>query len=117
MIRLCFVLATSALVAGSALAQIGGHGWPSQPIRPIAMIASTPYVLVLYPGVPAKTVSELVAVARSKPGALNYGSAGPASLAHLAGALFAASSNIQLTHVPYKSSAQSVVDIISGRIE
>jgi len=62
-------------------------------------------------------VPELVALARRKPGALNYGSAGPASLAHLAGALFATSADISLTHVPYKSSAQSVVDLISGRLD
>ena len=61
--------------------------------------------------------SELIALAKAKPGVLNYGSAGPASLAHLAGALFATSSNIQLTHVPYKSTAQSVVDLISGRLD
>jgi tripartite-type tricarboxylate transporter receptor subunit TctC len=56
---------------------------PYDPIKdftPITMIASSPYVLVVYPGVPAKTVPELVALAKSKPGVLNYGSAGPASL-------------------------------------
>src|SRR5262245_18300412 len=81
------------------------------------MLANSPYVLVLYPGLPAKDVRELVALARSKPGVLNYGSAGPASLAHLAGALFANLTDTQLTHVPYKSSAQSVVDLISGRLD
>src|SRR3954471_12017220 len=93
---------------------------PYDPIKdftPISMIASSPYVLVVYPGVPAKNIPELVALAKSKPGTLNYGSAGPASLAHLAGALFATLSDIQMTHVPYKSSAQSVVDIISGRLD
>jgi tripartite-type tricarboxylate transporter receptor subunit TctC len=93
---------------------------PYDPIKdftPIAMIASSPYVLVLYPGVPAKTVPELIALAKSKPGVLNYGSAGPASLAHLAGALFATLSDIKLAHIPYKSTAQSVVDLISGRLE
>jgi tripartite-type tricarboxylate transporter receptor subunit TctC len=93
---------------------------PYDPIRdftPITMIANSPYVLVLYPGVPANNIKELIALAKSKPGVLNYGSAGPASLAHLAGALFATVSDIQLTHVPYKSSAQSVVDLISGRLE
>jgi len=93
---------------------------PYDPIRdftPITMMTSAPYVLVLYPGLPAKTVGELIALAKSKPGVLNYGSAGPASLAHLAGALFATSSDIALTHVPYKSSAQSVVDLISGRLD
>jgi len=93
---------------------------PYDPIKdftPITMIASSPYVLVVYPGVPAKTVPELVALAKSKPGVLNYGSAGPASLAHLAGALFATLSDIELAHIPYKSTAQSVVDLISGRLE
>ena len=93
---------------------------PYDPIKdftPISMIANTPYVLVVYAGLPAKTVPDLIALAKSKPGALNYGSAGPASLAHLAGALFATLSDISLTHVPYKSTAQSVVDLISGRVE
>ncbi len=93
---------------------------PYDPIKdftPITMIASSPYVLVTYAGLPAKTIAELVALAKSKPGVLNYGSAGPASLAHLAGALFATSAGIDITHVPYKSTAQSVVDLISGRLD
>jgi tripartite-type tricarboxylate transporter receptor subunit TctC len=90
---------------------------PLKDFTPITMLANSPYVLVLYPGVPAKDIKELVVLAKTKPGALNYGSAGPASLAHLAGALFATLSDIQLTHVPYKSSAQSVIDLISGRVE
>jgi tripartite-type tricarboxylate transporter receptor subunit TctC len=90
---------------------------PLKDFTPISMLANSPYILVLYPGVPAKDIKELVALAKSKPGTLNYGSAGPASLAHLAGALFATLSDIQLTHVPYKSSAQSAVDLISGRLE
>jgi tripartite-type tricarboxylate transporter receptor subunit TctC len=90
---------------------------PLKDFTPITMIANSPYALVLYPGVPASNIKELVALAKTKPGVLNYGSAGPASLAHLAGALFATLTNIQLTHVPYKSSAQSVVDLISGRLE
>jgi tripartite-type tricarboxylate transporter receptor subunit TctC len=93
---------------------------PYDPIKdftPITMLANSPYVLVLYPGVPAKDIKQLIALARTKPGALNYGSAGPASLAHLAGALFANLTATQLTHVPYKSSSQSVIDLISGRLE
>jgi tripartite-type tricarboxylate transporter receptor subunit TctC len=93
---------------------------PYDPIKdftPITMIASSPYVLVVSPEVAAKNVPELVALAKRKPGALNYGSAGPASLAHLAGALFATMSDIKLTHVPYKSTAQSVIDLISGRLD
>jgi tripartite-type tricarboxylate transporter receptor subunit TctC len=90
---------------------------PLKDFTPITMLANSPYVLVLYPGVAAKDIKELIALAKSKPGTLNYGSAGPASLAHLAGALFATLSDVQLTHVPYKSSSQSVIDLISGRLE
>jgi tripartite-type tricarboxylate transporter receptor subunit TctC len=93
---------------------------PYDPIRdftPIVLIASSPYVLVVYPGLPAKSVAELIALAKRKPGTLNYGSAGPASLAHLAGALFATMTDTALTHVPYKSTAQSVIDMMSGRLD
>ena len=93
---------------------------PYDPIRdftPVVLIASSPYVLAVYPGLPAKSVAELIALAKRKPGTLNYGSAGPASLAHLAGALFATMTDTQLTHVPYKSTAQSVIDMMSGRLD
>jgi tripartite-type tricarboxylate transporter receptor subunit TctC len=85
--------------------------------KPVSMIGAAPYVLVLYPGIAAKSVAELVALAKTKPGQLNYGSAGPASLAHLAAELFANDMGIRMTHVPYKSSAQSSVDIMAGRLD
>jgi len=93
---------------------------PYDPIKdfaPVAMIGAAPYVLVVYPGLPVNSLAELVALAKAKPGALNYGSAGVASLAHLATALFATMAGINITHVPYKSSAQSVTDMITGRLE
>jgi tripartite-type tricarboxylate transporter receptor subunit TctC len=90
---------------------------PLKDFTPVTLIGDSPYVLVVYPGLPAKNVAELVALAKQKPGALNYGSAGQASLAHLASALFANLAGIDITHVPYKSSAQSVVDMIGGRLE
>jgi tripartite-type tricarboxylate transporter receptor subunit TctC len=93
---------------------------PYDPIRdftPVVMIASSPYALVVYPGLPANSVAELIALAKRRPGVLNYGSAGPASLAHLAGALFATMTDIQITHVPYKSTAQSVIDMMGGRLD
>jgi tripartite-type tricarboxylate transporter receptor subunit TctC len=90
---------------------------PLKDFTPITMIASAPYVLVTYAGLSAKSVADLIALAKRKPGELNYGSAGPASLAHLAGALFANLADIKMTHVPYKSTAQSVVDLISGRLD
>ena len=85
--------------------------------KPVSMIGAAPYVLVMYPGIPAKSVSELIALAKTKPGQLTYGSAGLASLAHLAAALFASDAGIELAHIPYKSSAQSSIDIITGRLD
>jgi tripartite-type tricarboxylate transporter receptor subunit TctC len=114
--------ATIGLITASThgVAPALGTKLPYDPIKdfkPIAMVGSAPYVLVMYPGVPAKTVVELVALAKTKPGALNYGSAGLASVAHLAAALFASEAGIELTHVPYKSSAQSSIDMITGRLD
>jgi len=114
--------ATIGLITASThgVAPALGTKLPYDPIKdfkPIAMVGAAPYVLVMYPGVLAKTVAELVALAKTKPGELNYGSAGLASVAHLAAALFASETGIELTHVPYKSSAQSSIDMITGRLD
>jgi len=93
---------------------------PYDPIKdfaPVAMLGAQPYVLVVYPGVPARDFGELIALAKAKPGKLNYGSAGVASLAHLATALLASMAGIDIAHVPYKSSSQSMTDMITGRLE
>jgi tripartite-type tricarboxylate transporter receptor subunit TctC len=84
---------------------------------PVSLIGSLPYALTLHSGVPASSVRELIELARSKPGSIRYASAGNASLAHLAGELFAGLSKTRLTHVPYKSSALSVIDVLAGRID
>ena len=90
---------------------------PINDFKPVAMVGAAPYVLVLYPGIASRTVAEFVALAKTKPGQFNYGSAGPASVSHLAAALFASESGIEITHVPYKSSAQSSIDLITGRLD
>jgi len=97
-----------------------GQKLPYDPVKdfaPISMIASTPFVLVTSPTLPARDVKELIALAKSKPNTINYGSAGVASLSHLAGALLGTVTETQLTHVPYKGSAQSVADMMAGRLE
>ena len=93
---------------------------PYDPIKdfaPVAMIGSQPYVLVLQPALPARNLAELIALAKAKPGTLNYGSAGIASLAHLATELFASMAGVNIIHVPYKSSSQSMTDMITGRLD
>jgi tripartite-type tricarboxylate transporter receptor subunit TctC len=90
---------------------------PVKDFAPVGMIGGTPYVLVAYPKLPATNLKELIALAKSKRGKLTYGSAGVASLAHLAGALFASRAGIDLAHIPYKASAQSVTDLMAGRVD
>lgn len=90
---------------------------PVTDFAPVTMIGSAPYVLGVYGGLPVKTVSDLIGLAKAKPRALNYASAGPTSLGHLAGALFAYMAGVELTHVPYRSSNLAVLDLTEGRIE
>jgi tripartite-type tricarboxylate transporter receptor subunit TctC len=90
---------------------------PIADFAPVGMIGSQPYVLVVFPGLPVHRLSELIALAKVKPGTLNYGSAGVASLAHLATALFASMASVDIVHVPYKSSSQSMTDMITGRLD
>ena len=90
---------------------------PVADFAPISLICSSPYVLAIHPAVAANNVAELIALARANPGKVNYASAGNASLAHLGGELFATLTGVKLNHVPYKSSALAVVDLLSGRIE
>ncbi|MDB5598062.1 MAG: extra-cytoplasmic solute receptor BugT [Xanthobacteraceae bacterium] len=90
---------------------------PVTDFTPISLIGSSPYVLAVAPRLPVQNVKELIALAKANPRTLNYASAGPASLAHLAGELFSQMAQVELTHVPYRSSAQAVTDATEGRIE
>lgn len=82
----------------------------------ITYIGYVPNVLVVHPAVPAKSVAELVALAKAKPGEYTYASSGIGSTQHLAGALFAKLTDTQLNHIPYKGSGQAVVDLIAGQV-
>jgi len=84
---------------------------------PIALTTISPFMLVVNPAVPAKSVKELIALAHSKPNALNYGSAGNGSVAHLAAEQFKALANVQITHVPYKGGGQSLIDLLAGQLQ
>lgn len=93
---------------------------PFDPIKdftPVAMIGSSPFVLISAPQVQAANLQEFVALAKSKPGALSYASAGTGTLAHLGGELFKRKAGVDVTHVPYRGTAQSMVDLMQGRIE
>jgi tripartite-type tricarboxylate transporter receptor subunit TctC len=92
---------------------------PYDSLRDFAMVAYVGYVpnvLVVHPSIPAKNVAELVAIAKAKPGSLNYASSGIGSTQHLAGELFQLTTNTKIVHVPYKGSGPAVVDLIAGHV-
>ena len=83
---------------------------------PVVQLTTQPYVLVVHPSVPAKNVKELVALAKSKPGALSYGSQGMGTTGHIGWERFNAMNGIDILHVPYKGAAPALVDLIGGQI-
>jgi len=89
---------------------------PLKDYTSISFVASTANVIVLGKGIEAKTIPELIALAKAKPGTLNYGSAGVGSSSHLAGALFASKANINVVHVPFRIGADSRSALIAGTI-
>ena len=95
---------------------------PSIPYRlkdfaPITLATISPFVLVVNPALGVASVKELIALAKAKPGALNFGSGGNGSVAHLSGEQFKALAGVQITHVPYKGSNPSIIDLIGGQLQ
>ena len=84
---------------------------------PISRIATGAYMLVVSPGFGPKSVSELISVARSKPGAINYASAGVGNATHLLGEMVSSMAGIQMTHIPYKGGTPALVDVMAGRAD
>ena len=89
---------------------------PQKDFAPVSLSAIGPNLLVVHPSVPAKTVKELVALAKSRPGQLQYASPGAGTVQHLAGELFKLQAKVDMLHVPYKGSGQSIVDLIAGHV-
>ena len=90
---------------------------PLRDFTPITALVTVPTVLVVHPSVPARTLSEFIALARSKPGQLAYGSAGPGSIHHLTMAIFAAQTGIDLLHVPYRGGTALVGGLVKGEVQ
>ncbi len=92
---------------------------PVDPLRdfaPITQVVAVHFVLVANPALPARSVPELIALARSRPGQLNYSSSGPGGAPHLAGELFKSMAKVDLVHVPYKGSAPSFQDLLGAQV-
>jgi tripartite-type tricarboxylate transporter receptor subunit TctC len=108
-----------AVTASAAISQSAYAKAPFDLVKdfePIALIASAPFILALHPGVPAKSLQEVVALAKSRPGQLSYATPGTGSSPHLAGELFKMEMGIDILHVPYKGTVPAVADVIGGNV-
>jgi tripartite-type tricarboxylate transporter receptor subunit TctC len=90
---------------------------PVKDFAPVSLVAATPNVLVVHPALPVNTVKELIALARAKPGALNFPSAGIGSSSHLAGELLKSLAKIDMVHVPYKGGGPALTDLLAGQMQ
>jgi tripartite-type tricarboxylate transporter receptor subunit TctC len=96
---------------------------PDLPYNPISdfagvsLLATSPFILVIYPGLAARSVQELIGLARSKPGVLNYGSAGTGSSLHMTGEFFKHAAGINIIHVAYKGTAPALTDLMTGQVQ
>jgi tripartite-type tricarboxylate transporter receptor subunit TctC len=111
------LLATSSVMGtGPALYRKLPFDMP-QDFAPISLVAYTAYVLVTHPSVPAKSVRELVTLAKSKPGRLTYASSGAGGAAHLSGELFSSMAGVKMIHVAYKGSSPGMFSVVSGETD
>jgi tripartite-type tricarboxylate transporter receptor subunit TctC len=111
------LLATSSVMGtGPALYKKLPFDMPKD-FAPVSLVAYTAYVLVTHPSVPAKSVKELVALAKSKPGRLTYASSGAGGAAHLSGELFSSMAGVKMIHVAYKGSSPGMFSVVSGETD
>ena len=89
---------------------------PVRDLQPVTLVGTTPPILLAHPSLPVKSVKELVALARAKPGALSYGSIGTGTPQHFAGELMKTTFRIDMVHVPYKGAAPALIDVIGGHV-
>lgn len=90
---------------------------PLKDLAPVAMLVYQGNVLIVNPSVPAKTVKDFIALARTRPGVLNYGSGGNGSSQHMSGELFGSLAGVKMVHVPYKGGAPAMVDLLGGQVD
>lgn len=90
---------------------------PAKDFEPITLINTTPMGFVVHPGVPAKNLKELIALAKARPGQMNFGSSGSGGVPHLSGELLNAMAGLKIIHVPYKGNAPALADLVGGHVD
>ena len=111
---------TTIMMSGSYATNAAMYKLPYDPVNdilPLGLIGDTAFVVALHPGLPLHSVKELLTFAKSKPGALNYGSSGIGGIAHLSGELFDMLAGTKMTHVPYKGTGPALNDLLGSQIQ
>jgi len=111
------LLATNGILATNAALYKKLNYDPEKDFAPISLVATQANALVVHPALPAHSLSELIALAREKPGKLNFSSGGFGTASHLTGELFKAEARIDIVHVPYKGAGPALQDVIAGHVE
>jgi len=109
------VVVAAAFAAGTSLYKSLPYD-PNKDLAPVSRLASGPLVLVVHPSLPVKSVKDLVALGKARPGEINVGSSGIGSLPHLSAELFGSMSGIKLIHVPYKGPSAALSDVLNGQV-
>jgi tripartite-type tricarboxylate transporter receptor subunit TctC len=107
---------SSGLVIAPMLQRNAGYD-PLKSFDPVALVAATANILVVHPSVPARSVAELVALAKAQPGMINFSSGGIGTLPHLMGEYFKSHADINVVHVPYRGGGPSIQDVVAGHIQ
>jgi len=110
------LLLSSASYTINAVLQPGGHDIVRD-FTAVGLCVTAPFILIVHPSLPARTVSELVALARARPGQINYASSGNGTPPHLAAELFKSMARVNLVHVPYKNAGPALIDVVAGQVE
>jgi tripartite-type tricarboxylate transporter receptor subunit TctC len=111
---------TMIMVSGSYAVNAGLYKLPYDPLNGIdtvALVGTSPFIVALNPSVPAKSVKELIALAKAKPAALNYASTGTGGITHMATELFRLMAGINIVHIPYKGTGPALTDVIGGQVQ
>ncbi len=111
-----FLFGSGSLASGPSLLKSLPYDTAAD-FMPVSQLTTVPTILTVHPSVPAQNVREFVAYAKANPGVLNYGSAGPGSIQHVAGALFAKAIGASMVHIPYKGGAPANADLVAGRVQ
>jgi tripartite-type tricarboxylate transporter receptor subunit TctC len=111
------LLCSSSVVVINPLLSPNAKYDPQRVLAPVSLVSSSPYVLLVQPASAFNSVRDLIASAKTRPGALNYGSAGVGSASHLVTEIFKSMANVQITHVPYKGTALATTDLLAGQVQ